>query len=302
MGLKFLCCYSIHNACTVAFNRLLRWRKNPNIIQLKQSKTIKNISHAVTEQKDHNCLCNKLCLCCRLLHDCDDIKLDTEWSSSAAHTWDHLSCRVMCTLLVSPVLPSHTFIHCCLMQILMFVYLLYLFRYWLPAGPSDILAVHVLRSGELGDALWQRSGAPSSGWEVAEVTVSSPAKFHVSWFLQRSLSSHTLQIKLSLSQWVAKLLSENVYVLHQVVFKSVYVPGTNSTVKLDDISVRDGVCSPPGSCDFESGQCTWVNVPKEDGHDWVLASGGFQGPPTDHTTQTPEGTTLDILQYNKINM
>ncbi|XP_038573588.1 MAM and LDL-receptor class A domain-containing protein 1 [Micropterus salmoides] len=129
------------------------------------------------------------------------------------------------------------------------------FWYWLPAGPSDILAVHVLRSGELGDALWQRSGAPSSGWEVAEVTVSSPAKFHV-------------------------------------VFKSVYVPGTNSTVKLDDISVRDGVCSPPGSCDFESGQCTWVNVPKEDGHDWVLASGGFQGPPTDHTTQTPEGWFL----------
>ncbi|XP_039670520.1 MAM and LDL-receptor class A domain-containing protein 1 [Perca fluviatilis] len=129
------------------------------------------------------------------------------------------------------------------------------FWYWIPAGSSNSLAVHVLWSGELNDALWQRSGAPSSGWEVSEVTVSSPANYYV-------------------------------------VFKAFHVPGTNSTVRLDDISVRDGACSPPGSCDFESGQCTWVNIPKEDGHDWVLARGGFQGPPTDHTTQTPEGWFL----------
>ncbi|XP_034411292.1 MAM and LDL-receptor class A domain-containing protein 2 [Cyclopterus lumpus] len=128
------------------------------------------------------------------------------------------------------------------------------FWYWIPAG-SGILGVHVLWSGEVGDALWERSGAPSSNWELAEVTVSSPGNFHV-------------------------------------VFKAAHVPGTNSTVKLDDISVREGACSPPGSCDFEAGQCTWVNIPKEDGHDWVLASGGFQGPPTDHTTQTPEGWFL----------
>lgn len=60
--------------------------------------------------------------------------------------------------------------------------LLDMFRYWFPAGSSNILGVHVLRSGELTDALWHRSGAPSSGWEVAEVTVSSPAEFHVSCF------------------------------------------------------------------------------------------------------------------------
>ncbi|XP_076601190.1 MAM and LDL-receptor class A domain-containing protein 1 [Chaetodon auriga] len=129
------------------------------------------------------------------------------------------------------------------------------FWYWLPAGSSNILAVHVLRSEELGHALWQRSGEASLGWEVAEVTVSSPPKFRVA-------------------------------------FKAVHVPGTNSTVRLDDISIRNGGCSPPGSCDFESGQCTWVNIPKEDRHDWVLARGGFQGPPTDHTTQTPEGWFL----------
>lgn len=82
----------------------------------------------------------------------------------------------------------------------------------------------------------------------------------------------------------------------------VQVPGTNSAVKLDDVSTRDGTCSPPGSCDFESGHCSWVNVPREDGHDWVMANGGFHGPPTDHTTQTPDGTTSDISQHDKINM
>ncbi|KAM6919231.1 apical endosomal glycoprotein [Xenentodon cancila] len=129
------------------------------------------------------------------------------------------------------------------------------FWYWLPADPSNILAVHVLRSGQLGSALWQRSGSPSAGWEVAEVTVSSPAKFYV-------------------------------------VFKAFSVPGANESVKIDDFSVRDGACSPSGSCDFESGQCTWFSFQKEDGHEWVLANGGSYGPPTDVTTQTPEGWFL----------
>uniref|UniRef100_A0A665X458 MAM domain-containing protein n=1 Tax=Echeneis naucrates TaxID=173247 RepID=A0A665X458_ECHNA len=61
----------------------------------------------------------------------------------------------------------------------LFVYLLYLFRYWLAEGSSNDLAVHLLRSGDESAALWKRSGASSKGWEVAEVTVSSPAKFRV---------------------------------------------------------------------------------------------------------------------------
>ncbi|XP_069014100.1 apical endosomal glycoprotein [Embiotoca jacksoni] len=129
------------------------------------------------------------------------------------------------------------------------------FWYWLPANSSNLLAIHVRRSEELGTALWEQHEAASTGWEVAEVTVSSPAKF-------------------------------------QVVFKAQHVPGMSSTVKIDDFSMKDGACSPPGSCDFESGQCTWVNIPREGGHDWVLASGGSLGPPTDHTTQTPDGWFL----------
>uniref|UniRef100_A0A3Q3KDZ0 MAM domain-containing protein n=1 Tax=Monopterus albus TaxID=43700 RepID=A0A3Q3KDZ0_MONAL len=115
--------------------------------------------------------------------------------------------------------------------------------------------------------LWSRSGDQGKHWRHGRVTLSSPnTPYHVSG----------------------------------VAFKAQYVPGTNITVKLDDISLRDGACSPPGSCDFESGSCSWVNIPKENGHDWVLANGGFQGPPTDHTTQTPDGTTSDTAQVKGI--
>ncbi|MED6241113.1 hypothetical protein ATANTOWER_028659 [Ataeniobius toweri] len=129
------------------------------------------------------------------------------------------------------------------------------FWYMLPADGSNYLAVKVLRSGQLGDALWRRSGFPSKSWEVAEVTVSSPAPFNV-------------------------------------VFEAVHMPGINDTVKIDDFSVRAGACASPASCDFESGQCTWVNVQKEDGHEWVMSRGGYYGPPMDHTTQTSDGWFL----------
>lgn len=55
-----------------------------------------------------------------------------------------------------------------------------MFRYWLPAGSSDSLSVHLLLNGELSPALWQQSGVLSSSWEVAEVTVTSPTEFRVS--------------------------------------------------------------------------------------------------------------------------
>lgn len=70
------------------------------------------------------------------------------------------------------------------------------------------------------------------------------------------------------------------------------MPGANDTVKIDDFSVSDGVCAAPVSCDFESGQCNWVNVQKENGHEWVMSHGGSYGPSMDHTTQTSEGKSL----------
>ncbi|MEQ2262193.1 hypothetical protein XENORESO_000720, partial [Xenotaenia resolanae] len=138
------------------------------------------------------------------------------------------------------------------------------FWYMLPADVSNYLAIKVLRSGQLGDALWRRSGFPSKSWEVAEVTVSSPAPFNV-------------------------------------VFEAVHMPGINDTVKIDDFSVRAGACASPASCDFESGQCTWVNVQKEDGHDvgqaeWVRTRNGTgnSGPSVDNTLGTELGWYMGL--------
>ncbi|KAG7268280.1 hypothetical protein CRUP_036264 [Coryphaenoides rupestris] len=51
----------------------------------------------------------------------------------------------------------------------------------------------------------------------------------------------------------------------RVVFSVLRDPSTNSTVQLDDVSVTDGPCAPPGTCDFDSGMGTWVSVPAEEG-------------------------------------
>ncbi|KAM8838449.1 MAM and LDL-receptor class A domain-containing protein 2 isoform 2-T2 [Synchiropus picturatus] len=121
------------------------------------------------------------------------------------------------------------------------------------------LSVHILDLEGPGDTLWQRSGASHGGWEVARVTVFSPTPFHV-------------------------------------VFKAA---GTSLSVHLDDFSVRNGACSPVANCDFESGLCNWVNIPPENGHEWVLTSGGSDGPTTDHTTGAPHGGFLLSMSPNR---
>ncbi|CAL9689269.1 unnamed protein product [Knipowitschia caucasica] len=129
------------------------------------------------------------------------------------------------------------------------------FWYQLPAESFKSLAVHLLWSGDLHEKLWESSNTTSLNWEVAEVSVWAPAEFHV-------------------------------------VFKAINVPGMTSTVKVDDVSINRGACGPRGSCDFESGPCSWVNHPTAGGHDWVSSSGGAVGPPTDHTIQTSDGVFL----------
>ncbi|XP_073714301.1 apical endosomal glycoprotein [Misgurnus anguillicaudatus] len=139
------------------------------------------------------------------------------------------------------------------------------FWYWLSAGSSDSLSVHILLNGELGPELWYLSGAPSDSWEIAEVTVSSPSKFRVA-------------------------------------FKAELSPRLESFVLLDDISVKSGACSPTGSCDFESGQCTWMNVARgvSDQHDWMHVDGHYEGPLVDYTTHTADGKFL--LSSSQRNM
>ncbi|MFT7812312.1 MAM and LDL-receptor class A domain-containing protein 2-like isoform X1 [Arapaima gigas] len=136
------------------------------------------------------------------------------------------------------------------------------FWYWLQAGGSDSLSVHVTQGEELGPALWLLPGGPYQGWEVAQVTVSSPTRF-------------------------------------RVVFRAEMDAAPGSFMLLDDVSVRGGVCVPTGSCDFESGQCTWRNW-QSNGHDWVQADGHFSGPGVDHTTGTPDGGFLLNPAQNQV--
>ncbi len=48
-----------------------------------------------------------------------------------------------------------------------------------------------------------------------------------------------------------------------------------------------------GNCDFEKGQCSWINTQKGDTFDWIRGSGGtpsiYTGPATDHTTGLATG-------------
>lgn len=71
-------------------------------------------------------------------------------------------------------------------------------------------------------------------------------------------------------------------------FKAKLSPGKEYYILLDDVSVRNGACLPTGSCDFESGLCTWVNSDLNS-HDWVHADGYAGGPMIDHTTHTADG-------------
>lgn len=67
-------------------------------------------------------------------------------------------------------------------------------RYWLPAGSSDNLTMHILWNDNLTPALWQQSGVFSSSWEVAEVTVSAPTKYKVSGVNNTQIQLHSLTI------------------------------------------------------------------------------------------------------------
>lgn len=81
--------------------------------------------------------------------------------------------------------------------------------------------------------------------------------------------------------------------LIKVAFKATLSPGQETFILLDDVSVRIGACHCSGSCDFESGLCTWVNSETDD-HDWFNADGNAGGPLIDHTTHTTDGEKNQI--------
>nr|XP_054757464.1 MAM and LDL-receptor class A domain-containing protein 1-like [Lytechinus pictus] len=72
----------------------------------------------------------------------------------------------------------------------------------------------------------------------------------------------------------------------------------NAAISVDDITLSTTPCQPFGSCDFETGLCTWTNEEKLDDFDWKLIQGqtptDFTGPPADHTFGTQYGTYIYI--------
>ena len=71
-------------------------------------------------------------------------------------------------------------------------------------------------------------------------------------------------------------------------------------IAIDDVLIEDGACADPGNCDFEKGECTWINAQTDDindNFDWIRATrtpSTNTGPSTDHSTGTDKGHFMYI--------
>ncbi|XP_066300034.1 MAM and LDL-receptor class A domain-containing protein 1-like [Branchiostoma lanceolatum] len=114
------------------------------------------------------------------------------------------------------------------------------------------LNVYAKKNGNLGPAVWTLSGDQGDIWVMAQVTVTADNPF-------------------------------------QVAFEGIRGVSYRGDIALDDISILPGGCGTPGTCDFDSGLCTWTNDLTGDDFDWVTGSGASAttqtGPSADHTTQ-----------------
>ena len=74
----------------------------------------------------------------------------------------------------------------------------------------------------------------------------------------------------------------------------------SSDIAIDDVQMFDGACPDPGDCDFETGECTWVNVltnSNQDEFDWIRSSftpSKGTGPKKDHSTNSNKGHFMYI--------
>ncbi|KAL5006374.1 hypothetical protein ScPMuIL_015180 [Solemya velum] len=127
-------------------------------------------------------------------------------------------------------------------------------------GTLRIYAVFNNQS-QIGQPLWSRSGNQGNQWHYREITV----------------NSHLLD-------WKAIFEGE--------------IGGSRSDMAIDDITITQGACPLPGSCDFEADMCTWHNTRLLDDFDWMIGSGSsrstFTGPAYDHTLGTDQGRYMYI--------
>jgi hypothetical protein len=58
-----------------------------------------------------------------------------------------------------------------------------------------------------------------------------------------------------------------------VQFEGIYGAYDNLHLAIDDVTIKAGLCDPPGVCNFENGFCSWSNQLGDD-FDWTVNSGG----------------------------
>ena len=87
----------------------------------------------------------------------------------------------------------------------------------------------------------------------------------------------------------------------QVAFEAVRGPSYTSDIAIDDVSLNDGKCPPPGNCNFESGLCTWTNDQIGDDFDWIRNHGrttsSGTGPNADHTVNNQNGDYYFLFSF-----
>ncbi|XP_067164971.1 apical endosomal glycoprotein [Apteryx mantelli] len=81
----------------------------------------------------------------------------------------------------------------------------------------------------------------------------------------------------------------------RAIFEAAGGGGDRTYIALDDLHVRNGACSEPGSCDFELDMCGWSSPSDDNPHGfaWGWKSGvplaKYPGPEQDHTLGTEDG-------------
>jgi hypothetical protein len=85
----------------------------------------------------------------------------------------------------------------------------------------------------------------------------------------------------------------------QIAFEGIRGRSYLGDIAIDDVSIKDGACPAPGSCNFETDFCTWTNIMTGDDFDWLRNKGATgsarTGPSVDHTVGNANGKTSHSL-------
>ncbi|XP_071478396.1 MAM and LDL-receptor class A domain-containing protein 1-like, partial [Diadema antillarum] len=93
-------------------------------------------------------------------------------------------------------------------------------------------------------------------------------------------------------RWFYAEVNVSRYENYSLTFEGVVGDGPQGDLAIDEVDYRLGYCQGAGSCDFENGLCSWMNIGGDE-FDWSRHRGststGTTGPNVDHTTGTSSG-------------